>query len=405
LKYKKLGVEEIAAILEIADKQPNEKFRKFLYSYASILKTDVSLLHSHLSSAVTDAYLSLEHSVESKRNTLTPLFMMASSAAFVGPMFVVLLLKFPNVPASLLLFGINLMPFLTMIMIFSVGGIRIFSEDIVKFSKRSLIAGIPSFVTVYLVNYDPLVSSGAALTCIAAWNWIDTRKQDSSINVIESEIPTALRIITKKTEIGLDLFSSLKEIASEKIFSRSFRQVFSNILFDLNSGVPVVNAIYRKNTPSYVMRMTLFVIYAFFESGATNSIALDKFTTMMEKITRTKKQFQSGMILNSVAMLLSPISILFTFLLTMSLFNIDLSAVTNSLPGFQGLVMTDNKAVASGLKPAVLFFGICAGLTVSSSALFSIKRTLPLAIATGISTVTLALWDYVVANVKITGVF
>ena len=386
--------DEMSALFQISETHPHEKFSKFLKMYTSMIGTDREVLNNHIKDAAGQSYVDLEHQITSKRATVGPLFMMMSGAAFVAPIFLIILLKFPTVPAELLLLMINIMPigmFLVVVMIVSV---KVFTGDILEIKKVMLLAGIPAAIVSYVVTQDIYVSAGIGVAASAFANYYIVRKTDKLISNIESDITSALNIIGEKIRTKVDPVLVIKDLIHDPSFSQEFRNVAKKILNDLKTSTKPIDALQNNKHPSYMMRMTMFVLYAVLSSGSVNAAALHNFTEMMKNAIDSKTKFRNGMMTNSIAMLASPVSIVVTFALIGSLLP-DISTL-GDIPGLEISDAVPNEVIADALKPAVLLFGICSGMAVSISGLFSIKRTLPIGLGALTSVVTLLTWDQVV---------
>lgn len=252
--------------------------------------------------------------------------------------------------------------------------------------------GIPVFVIFYMVS-DIYAAVGFAVSAATFANWILVRQKDSSISQIENDISASINLIGEKTVIKVSLPRIISDISNERAFSTAFRKIFSNISTELCTRQNSMSAFCKNDTSSYMMKMTLFVLYSVYVSGNINAGALKKFADMMENAVKAKSRFRSKMLANSIVMLISPLSILLTFVLMMSLFD---GMSMNNMPGMPEMKIVDDDIIADGLKPTVLFFGICSGIIVSIIALFSIRRMLPIAIGSAVSGITLFLWDTLV---------
>lgn len=386
------GMSETTAITRISNTHPNINLTDFLSMYVANLKTNSESLERHIHDTAHDSYENLKFQIKSKRNTIGPLFIMMSSAAFVGPLFITVIIKLPAVPTEMLLLVINFMPFAMMFIVMSVGTVKAFTGDKLPVYPHVFLLGIPVFVFFYVIS-DVYTAVGFAVSAATFANWILVRQKDSSISHIEKDISASINLIGEKTSIKVSINKIISDISKEKAFSPAFRKIFSNILTELRTRQNPMDAFCKNDTPSYMMKMTLFALYSVYVSGNVNATALKKFADMMKNAVKAKSQFRSTMLMNSVVMLISPISILMTFLLMMSLFD---SMPVNGIPGMPELKIVDNDIIADGLKPTVLFFGICSGIIVSIIALFSIRRMLPIAIGSAVSGLTLFFWDYFV---------
>ena len=381
----------MAALFRISETHPHKKFAKFLRIYTSMFSTDREVLNNHIKDTANQSYVDLTHQITSKKATVGPLFMMMSSAAFAAPIFLIILLKFPSVPAELLLLSINFMPIGMLAVVVMVVSLKVFAGDILQINKMALLSGLPAAVISYVITMDVYVAVGVGVAVSALANHFFIRKIDSVIANVESDITPGLTLIGEKIRTKVDPILVIKDLIHDQAFSQDFRNVSKKIMQDLKTSTNPIEALSQNKHPSYMMRMTMFILYAVLSSGRVNAAALSKFTEMMSFAIDAKIKFRSGMMAGSVGMIASPISIVITFALISNLLP-ELSTLSE-IPGLSLGDTVPNEVIAEALKPAVLLFGICSGMAVSISGLFSIKRTLPIGLGALSSVFTLVTWD------------
>ena len=131
----------MAALFRISETHPHKKFAKFLRIYTSMFSTDREVLNRHIMETANQSYVDLTHQITSKKATVGPLFMMMSSAAFAAPIFLIILLKFPSVPAELLLLSINFMPIVMLAVVVMVVSLKVFAGDILQINRDGITIG------------------------------------------------------------------------------------------------------------------------------------------------------------------------------------------------------------------------------------------------------------------------
>ena len=112
---------------------------------------------------------------------------------------------------------------------------------------------------------------------------------------MESDITPGLTLIGEKIRTKVDPILVIKDLIHDQAFSKDFRDVSKKIMQDLKTSTNPIEALSQNRHPSYMMRMTMFILYAVLSSGRVNAAALSKFTEMMSFAVDAKTKFRSGM--------------------------------------------------------------------------------------------------------------
>jgi|SaaInlV_200m_DNA_6_1039755.scaffolds.fasta_scaffold02345_2 hypothetical protein len=390
--FTKVGKTDLEAIQLIADHHPSVTLKDFLKRYTSMLRTDVAALNDTISRAVEKSYSNFDQQIKSKENQIKLLLLMVSAVASMGPLVIVIMLKLPSIPAELLLIMLNAFPFVALFLFLSVGTVRAFAGDLLSFYPVTIIVGIFSAIISFFVwDFYVAVATGVSVTCFV--NWILTRKQDLEISQIENHIVDSLDKIKRKTELHQDILEIIRWFANDDSFPASFRRVFVRINMNFSLSHDAASSVFASKHPSSMLRLMLFVLYTIYVSSSVNSGALTQFTAMMDKAITAKHKFRASMTVTSCMLILSPIFIVMSYAMMITIFPSDSFVGV----GMFNLQIVDDSVISDGLKPSMLFFGIVSGIAVSFNVFSTIRRTLPIAVSTGLAAMGLVFWDEIIS--------
>ena len=398
------GLSESTAINNMANRHANDTFRKFLFAYFDISRSNPAGIDNFVGQAATNEFSKLITSDEKGVGRASAIFVFGGIALIMVPSLLIVM-SFAVPEANII--AITSMTIMVSPLFFTVIAILMYRKpgDIeIKFRRYSL-CGVLLCVPCYAVTSDALtsVSLGVAVMCIV--NGIHASRQISAVRSQVDGFPPFVRDLIERRKVDSNFIVSLKRIFEydmEKKYGR-FQEILHNVRYTLNTFADCKQDLFfSTGIRSERLRMMMFVLQSIFDGGHRSAVtSLERLHSFSEQAIRIKNKIDDTLRLSSLLLLFSPL-LLFVTLSAISALMLSFTSNVPVIP--EGVHIDaasakyfqkfDVAAILTAMQPAVFVMSMCSGIVVSRVAYSSFAATMPLGVCMSVAFVIFVGWDF-----------
>ena len=425
------GLDEVSALMALAQHHPHRRFRTFLQRYASLVGTTRARLASHVEQARDEALAAAVSAASSYAAAANGAFFAGVMAVAVLPMMLVGVAFLPGAgPAAAagpLLAAIMLAP-LAFLALPAFMPADSFLRDAGKVhaaaaAAAAAAAGIALAVAMSAGQWPgalPLAASAAAAAFGGA-NWALSAGRERDAAAADAEMPGLLDYIAEQRGSRPGVVPVLAEYAALPSTSPCVRRLLRGVASDAVVRTAREAFCSARSYPSATARFVLFVLHAIHEHGGGTRETVVSMAHSIRRMSEARRRLSEEIRFSAMLIVASPLILTFAIMST-SLMAMDpaglqaggqqasLSLQHGAQHGAGGTAAAaatlaaplrgGAAGLADSLRPAVAMVGVCGGLAVCRIADYSFRRTRYLFLASSASTACLALWDAALGAVR-----
>ena len=417
------GLDEVSALMALAQHHPHRRFRTFLQRYASLVGTSRARLASHVEQARDEALASAVAAASSYAAAANGAFFAGVMAVAVLPMMLVGVVFLPGAgpaaAAAPLLAAIMLAPlaFLAMPAFMPAdsflrdgGAVRAPAALAAAAAAAALAAAA---LSVWQGHEAAPLAAAAAAAAFGGGNWALSAGRERDAAAADDEMPGLLDYIAEQRGSRPGVVPVLAEYAALPSTSPCVRRLLRGVVSD--SVVRPAREAFcsARSYPSATARFVLFVLHAIHEHGGGTRETVVSMAHSIRRMSEARRRLAGEIRFSAMLIVASP------FILTFAIASTSLMALdpTGALqPGGRAGGAAEEAAAAAAaaaspalrgaagladsLRPAVAMVGVCGGLAVCRIADYSFRRTRYLCLASSSSAACLALWDAILGAAR-----
>ncbi|MEM2497716.1 MAG: type II secretion system F family protein [Candidatus Nezhaarchaeales archaeon] len=377
------GSNPLQALEDSVKQHPSNTYRELLLSYTSVLRSGGDVV-SFLNGKVQE----LLRAVERRWKTY------ASSMFLIGDLILALFLAAPlmlSMSALALatpvamgfvdLYSFTIIPMLTLtsitlIHIWSPKTRNNYANPTRTFIVATLAMTLVATILRFTINPPLHIILPVSLTAFSIPLTITSWARINNVSNIERALPAFLRDITEYRKMGQDLKRAILTLAQRRFYNKHFNELLNNVVKLLGLGIPFNRLASLMDTPSFMARVTFFILAHMAETGSDTPILLESLTRSMDNLKQAKEQAKANLKLQMIIGYLAPVIVIASVSL---LFNFikDASVIPTLI--FDAANPALIRVLLEKVKLAVAFSSVSIGLLIakaSDATLHSLRHLL-----------------------------
>ena len=388
----------LVAINNMGLTHPNSNLRDLLLGYVSISKGGGDA-----------AFFLKEKANDFFNHNLSRLQRYSDLSAEIGSAMIVLLTMLPvllMVSAFLMdskavgfisMISFIMLPMITMGIIMMTHLIQPRNLDSMKFRLLSIPIGLVAGIVVYAISVDGSIATIFGIMFVSGSNYVMNKRRINEIASTDKYIGSFMRDLTESVKVGSPINVGLGRLVKTRKYNAPFDRLLKKISYNLYTGNSLSSSASSSLTPSYLGRMTFFVLGKLMDAGGGNSEIMENLTVFVNKIKNEKQAILGKLQLITMLGYFSPILMVFLSITIQDMFDSNFAGVEALLQDspVSSEVLTSTPEFLGLINMLTVMTSLGIGISVSKITTFGFANTLPLLIVSVLTLVAIVATPFI----------
>lgn len=403
-RVRMLGITKAESLSRYAASHPHDKFRDFVDGYLAKI-TSVGGVPQYTEAKARFFFAEYEGAWRRYEKSAQEIFSGIMMIAIILPMMIMLsaMIGTGESLGNLMMIGIVISPFISMIMITMLGSLQPATGNSVQLPAAGIILGAAVGIVTYAVGIGTGTSIAMAFLAMAATNSVITRTQVRRASAIDRMLPEFMRDVTEMSKTGSNINHIITEQARRRAYRGYFQDIIEKLASDLRMGLSFREAAAHIRTPSMNFRFVMFLLERTHVTGGGTTGIFSMITEFVGGVYQAKEQVRRSLTSLSVIVYISPFLIIGIAHAMIGMMSGGLSGV--DAPGVMfagGADIGRDDAFISGLEVMAAAVSIPMGLVAAKISSFTVRNTIPLGIT---SLMTILAIEWTAQAIDMLGIF
>ena len=314
-----LGMDQLAAIEEVARYHPSRKFSEFLYGYTAIMRTGGDLV-SYLESRVKEYLEFLKFKMRRYAERSVDLGEVLISLFFILTSIIVsIVLVSPETSATIIhAYNYAIIPVVTVVMYSVINTIQPKLRDKYMISHTIPAIMVPLAVALALyLKLEPWLIATSFIMSLAGGYGIQYYVQQREVIQMEHALTEFLRDITEYRKVGLPVSRAIIAVAERRSYNKPFNILINYIATALKMNRKLSEI--HVPTKSWLSRIVFFMLGQIEETGGGTIKVMEELTNFVQEYNIARQEMRSTLRLYEALAYVAPVMLVMTTSLITSL--------------------------------------------------------------------------------------